>query len=125
MKPGWAGLCLLLATLPVPGGAIAGDHADTEIQHLLQFVAASDCTFVRNGKHHDSADAADHLRLKYERGRRYADSAEQFIDRLASASSWSGKTYTVSCQGTIEPSGAWLHRALLQYRQRVAERQIR
>ena len=32
-------------------------------------------------------DAADHLRLKHRRGKRYATSAETFIDRLASKSS--------------------------------------
>lgn len=109
---------LLLASLALPTTAMsAEDQADAEIQHLLGFVAASGCTFVRNGDPHDSADAADHLRLKYDRGRRYADTAEHFIDRLASASSWSGEPYTVTCGAITEPSGEWLHRALAEYRQ--------
>lgn len=109
---------LLLASLALPATAMTGeDQADAEIQYLLGFVAASGCTFVRNGDAHDSADAADHLRLKYDRGRRYADTAEHFIDRLASASSWSGKLYTVTCGEITEPSGEWLHRALAEYRQ--------
>ena len=95
-----------------------GAAADTEaeIQHLLEFVAASQCTFVRNGTEHDSEDAADHLRLKYRRGARYVNSAEQFIDRLASESSWTGRDYTVTCDGVTEPSAEWLHRALADYR---------
>ena len=109
---------LLVVSLALPTAAMAvEDQADTEIQYLLGFVAASGCTFVRNGDPHDSADAADHLRLKYDRGRRYADTAEHFIDRLASASSWSGKLYTVTCGDITEPSGEWLHRALAEYRQ--------
>ena len=109
---------LLAASLALSTTALAAqDQADREIQYLLGFVADSGCTFLRNGDAHDSADAADHLRLKYDRGRRYADTAEHFIDRLASGSSWSGKPYTVTCGEITKPSGEWLHRALAEYRQ--------
>ncbi len=106
-------LVLLLALVTNP--ATAGD-TDTEIQYLLQFVSSSGCTFTRNGSDHDPTDAADHLRLKYSRGKRYVNSAEQFIDRLATESSWTGKAYTVTCDGHTQPSGAWLHQALDAYR---------
>ena len=96
--------------------SLAADEADQEIQHLLTFVENSGCNFHRNGTDHDSAAAADHLRLKYSRGGRYADTAEHFIDRLASESSWTGRKYTVTCQGVTEPSGEWLHRELDAYR---------
>jgi hypothetical protein len=90
--------------------------AEAEIEYLLDFVASSGCTFIRNGSEHDSADAADHLRLKYRRGRRYADSAEGFIDNLASESSWTGRPYRVVCDGEAESSRAWLYRSLERYR---------
>lgn len=93
------------------------DRVDAEIEHLLDFVASSGCIFHRNGGDHDAADAADHLRLKLRRGGRYADTAENFIDRLASSSSWSGELYTVTCDDSTEPSGAWLHRELRSYRE--------
>ena len=109
-------LALLLALAgPLPAAASA--TAEREIGHLLDFVSASGCTFIRNGKEHDSMEAADHLRLKYERGRRYASSAENFIDRLASESSWTGKAYSVRCGESLEASGQWLHRELANYRQ--------
>ena len=109
---------LLLGTvLALPFGALAANDPDQEIQYLLDFVAGSGCSFVRNGSSHDPADAADHLRLKYQRGKRYADSAENFIDRLATESSWSGDSYTVDCNGSVQPTGAWLHQALERYRQ--------
>ena len=109
---------LLLGTvLALPFGALAANDPDQEIQYLLDFVAGSGCSFVRNGSSHDPADAADHLRLKYQRGKRYADSAENFIDRLATESSWSGDAYTVTCVGQTETSAEWLHRALADYRQ--------
>lgn len=108
---------LLICILALPRLALAEqDQAEREIQYLLQYVQQSGCDFNRNGSAHESADAADHLRLKYKRGNRYADSAENFIDRLASESSWTGETYTVTCAGITQPSGAWLHQALDNYR---------
>jgi len=111
---------LLACVLTLPGSAIAGTETEQEVEHLLQFVASRGCIFVRNGDDHDAADAADHLRLKYSRGKRYVGSAEQFIDRLATESSWSGDPYTVTCEGKTQTSAQWLHRALAGYRQRIA-----
>lgn len=109
---------LLFAPLafPRPVDAQHSAGADMEIQYLLAFVAGSDCTFIRNGTAHKAAEAADHLRLKYGRGKRYVDTPEQFIDRLASASSWSGEPYSVECDGQAELAGEWLHQALVDYR---------
>jgi hypothetical protein len=111
---------LLALALILPTHAIAAAAIDPEVEYLLEFVANSGCTFMRNGDDHASPDAADHLRLKYNRGKRYVDSAEQFIDRLATESSWSGDAYTVTCEGKTQPSAQWLHRALSQYRQTPA-----
>ena len=97
--------------------AMGGEDYDAEVQYLLGYVESSGCTFVRNGSEHDAAGAADHLRLKYNRGGKYVNSAEQFIDRLATESSWTGKVYTVTCDGVTQPSGEWLHRALAAYRE--------
>jgi hypothetical protein len=111
--------CLLLAlALALPGAATAGAETEQEVEYLLVFVAGSGCIFVRNGDEHDSVDAADHLRLKYSRGKRYVGSAEQFIDRLATESSWSGDPYTVICEGETQTSAQWLHQTLAEYRQR-------
>ena len=103
----------VIAVLPLwaaSGWAAVPATADREIQYLFEFVADSGCSFERNGSSHDSADAADHLRLKYRRGSRYVNTAEQFIDRLASESSWTGKAYTVTCDGETRTSNRWLHR---------------
>ena len=121
--PGWLLLLVLLLPSLLAAPTRAADDATTaaEIGYLLDFVATSGCTFIRNGSRNDPEAAADHLRLKYSNGKRYVNSAEQFIDRLASESSWSGKPYTVECQGTTEPSQTWLNRALADYRQQPAE----
>ena len=111
---------LIVIAVGGPLRVTAGEGTEQEIRYLLEFVAASGCTFVRNGSDHSSAEAADHLRLKYERGRRYANSAEDFIDHLASQSSWSGDTYTVRCGNDTLTSSLWLHRALAAHRGETA-----
>ena len=108
-------LTALLLSLVALGAGAAEDY-DAEVQYLLTYVEQSGCTFVRNGSEHDSAGAADHLRLKYSRGGKYVNSAEQFIDRLATESSWTGRAYTVTCDGVTHPSGEWLHSALEAHR---------
>ena len=89
---------------------------DPEVAYLLDYVAASGCTFTRNGEDHDAADAAAHLRMKYARAGHRVEGAEEFIEHLASASSWTGKPYTVTCAGNLSNSGDWLTQALTRHR---------
>jgi hypothetical protein len=110
-----ATLLLLTCSLSAPM-LVADEQVESEVAYLLEFVAGSGCDFVRNGSSHDPEEAADHLRLKYSRGKRYVNNAEQFIDRLASESSWTGRPYSVTCDGQSQPAGPWLHRALTTYR---------
>ena len=91
-------------------------HVEAEINALLEVVAKSGCDFQRNGSLHASPDAAEHLALKYSRGRRYVETTENFIDRLATKSSWSGRSYAVICDGVETPSGSWLHAQLFELR---------
>ena len=99
-------------------GSIATVHAgaDAEIRSLIHAVAESDCKFERNGSLHSAEAAAEHLELKYSRGKRYADSAEAFIQRLASKSSWSGKPYQMICDGQTQLTGDWLTATLQEIR---------
>ncbi len=83
-------------TLLVSGAAFSASM-DEEIDFLLDTVGNSDCVFTRNGKDHAAEDARDHLQMKRKRGKRYFDSSEEFIERLASKSSWSGKPYFIQC----------------------------
>jgi hypothetical protein len=114
---------LLVLALSMPAAALA-DQAETEIEHLISAVGESGCTFVRNGSRHDAEDAASHMRLKYRRGKRYATTAELFIERLASKSSFSGKPYTIDCPGTdAVPSGKWLSARLQEFREQQSRAQ--
>ena len=116
-------LILLAGSVPT---ALADTTADEEIRALVQSVAESGCEFNRNGSLHSAEAAAEHLELKYSRGKRYANSAEAFIDRLASKSSWSGKPYQMICDGEVQPAGDWLTSALARIRSsRTAPRAAR
>jgi hypothetical protein len=109
------GLLTLILTSLLGLSPAAVSDADEDVQFLLQYVSESGCTFIRNGERHESTAAADHLRMKYEHDRRHIKSAEQFIDRLASASSLSGQPYVVSCGGETQTSREWLNEALVIY----------
>ena len=101
-------ISVLLALL-LPGKGVVAADTEAEIEYLLAAIGSSGCTFIRNGKRHDSEAAEDHLRSKYRRGKRYAPTTEKFIERLASASSMSRKPYYIECAGQdAVPTGQWL-----------------
>ena len=114
---------LLAALLLANAAADATDSAEAaaEIDRLASAVGASGCTFIRNGKRYDAGDAEAHLRMKYRRGKRYAPTAELFIERLASRSSMSKKPYYIECDGS-EPvdTASWLTERLEEFRARAA-----
>ena len=113
-----AAILLALTLAPVAGFA---DDTEAAIQYLLQSIGESGCTFIRNGKSHSAEDAEAHLRMKYNRGRKYAGTAEKFIERLATASSWTNEPYSIRCGDAPEtPTGEWLKAKLEQYRAAAA-----
>ncbi len=112
----FGGLLALLTSFA--SAAALNETATREIDHLLDSVSTSGCIFIRNGREHEPAEAAEHLRTKYRQAHRYVNSAENFIDRIASESSISGRPYRVNCEGDEEPTRTWLHRALAEYRER-------
>ena len=88
-----------------------------EVNYLINAVSESGCNFVRNGKEHTSSEAVDHLQMKARRGKRYYDTADEFIDRIASKSSWSGKPYLIQCDGQLAVTASdWFTRVLTEYR---------
>lgn len=107
-----ATVCLLFMAL-----SAHADTANDEIVYLLDAIGTSGCTFVRNGKSHSAEEARSHLSMKYRRGSKYAGSAEKFIERLASKSSFSGKPYYMECEGEPrQEAGVWLSEQLAAYR---------
>ena len=110
-------LLLLIALFAGQTTAFA-QSPEVEIDYLLTAIGSSDCTFIRNDTRHTAADAEDHLRMKYRKTKRYIDSAEEFITRLASESSWTGKPYAIECTDSgAQSSSDWLSARLTTYRQ--------
>lgn len=106
---------LAISTLAL-APALAADAPDPEIEYLLSAVADSRCVFIRNGKEHTAAEAAEHLQMKYRRAGRRVDSAETFIARIASESSLSGRPYLIDCGGDSTPTREWLTEKLGEHR---------
>lgn len=99
--------------------ATAASVTDVEIVHLLGYLERSGCAVYRNGRWYSASDARAHLEKKYryllDRG--LVDTTEDFIDRVATASSMSGKPYQVKCDGREQVSSAeWLTAELQRLR---------
>ena len=107
----------LAVTTPAPG-AKPTTPAE-EIEQLLQRVAnARGVVFIRNGSEHTAADAAAHLRRKLGAVKGRIKTPEQFIDKLATRSSMTGKAYRVRLpDGREVESAAWFNTLLRELRQ--------
>ena len=69
--------------------------------------------FIRNGSEYDGKKAADHLRQKWKYAGKRISTADQFIDNLATASSFSGKKYRIRfADGRTADSGVYFHEQL-------------
>jgi len=100
-------ICILLSTNFVSA------KENKEIDFLLSFVEASECTFIRNGKEYESKEARKHLEKKYNYAKSRIKSAEDFINRIATKSSMSKKPYHVRCQvEEVVLTSQWLAGAL-------------
>jgi hypothetical protein len=110
-------LCLLLAAAPAHSTPNA--HTAQTIRHLIDYVAGSGLTFVRNTGEHTPAEAAAHMEKKYDHFRDDIDTAEEFIDLCATRSLLSGKPYLViDDRGRTVPTADWLRAELAAYRTR-------
>lgn len=90
-----------------------------EVNFLLGDVEASGCEFYRNGTWHDAKSAQAHLRAKYKYlvARNQINTAEDFIARAATESSFSGQPYEVRCNGGAPvASKQWLQDELAHFR---------
>lgn len=111
---------LLLLLVTRAGIAVSND----EIGYLLSFVADSNCTFIRNGKNYSGVKAAEHLEYKYSRFKTRITTAELFVEKIASKSSFSNKPYEVQCDTTIKSTHQWLFEALDAFRKQEKSHNI-
>ena len=106
---------LYLAAFVLPAGAET--VTEGEIALLLTYIEGSECTFLRNGKEHGSAEAREHIGKKYDYVKKRVATAEDFIEYAATKSSLSGKAYLVRCDGVEMATAEWLKAELALIRQ--------
>ena len=119
---------LIIAVLTVIGlgcgnvSARAVDLPSTskeEIDYLLAYLKNSGCQFNRNGKWYNADEAVSHIDAKYNYliKKEMLSSTEDFIDKAATKSSMSGKSYLVQCGNEAPaPSSLWFMEELARYR---------
>jgi hypothetical protein len=117
MKP--VSFVLLLLPFGLAQAQAPTPQARVEIEALFARLGDSACRFERNGRWHDAARAQKHLRRKYDYlvERDQVPDTETFIDRAASRSSLSGKSYRVRCGDAAPvPSRDWFEVELARLR---------
>jgi Family of unknown function (DUF5329) len=111
---------LMLGLMLTPARSIAQAHpVQEEVEHLLTFVAVSNCDFYRNGTWYTATQAQAHLREKYAivfPGFQ-ASTAEEFIEKVATKSAFTGIAYETRCAGQKSMAVSdWLLGELRHYR---------
>jgi hypothetical protein len=96
------GACMLAAVQAAPPPAELA-----RIERLIQFVETQkDIRFLRNGGSYSAKDAAKFLRRKFEKMGEHVNTAQQFIEQIASKSSTSGEIYRIRFADGREVSAA-------------------
>jgi Family of unknown function (DUF5329) len=89
-------LLLWGASLPASAWAAPTPAERARIERLIEFVEGQkDIRFVRNGSAYSPKDAARFLRRKFEKMGEHVNTAQQFIEQIASKSSTSGEVYRI------------------------------
>jgi len=113
-------LLLMLGLLWVPVvHAEPPINVQLEVDFLLGYIEGSGCEFYRNSTWHDSKAAQVHLRDKYRylAARGLINSTEDFIEKVATQSRFSGEPYRVKCQdGATVTTNQWLRAELTRLR---------
>lgn len=113
------GLVLLSCLFATVGQANSqGDSAEKVFVYLIDNVAKSQLTFIRNGTEYSSQEAADHIRKKYEYFKSRIESIDDFIQMCASKSLMSGEPYLVSTAHGKILLEKWLREILNEYGER-------
>lgn len=108
---------ILIASIVSASSAKSAESLDQTISYLIDYVASSKATFIRNGTSHTAAEGAEHIRVKYAHFKKEIKTPEDFIRLSASKSILSGKPYLVRLpDGSEMHLDAWLTDALKRRR---------
>jgi Family of unknown function (DUF5329) len=90
--------------------AVASATEMARIERLIKFVESrQDMQFIRNGTSYSCADAAKFMRGKFEMMGDQVNTAQQFIDQIASKSSTTGQPYLIRyADGKTVPAALFL-----------------
>lgn len=113
--------CSVISLAVLVGSARAAPTpvAKVEIAYLLQHIEESGCEFYRNGTWYDGKRARAHLTDKYDylTVRNQIVNTDDFIEKAATKSSFSGLAYEIRCgNGAPVESNPWLRKVLAVYR---------
>ena len=110
-------LAILLPPAPVSAENPKSPTEREKIEYLLGRIENSGIRFERNGTEYDGKKAREHLEFKLNWAGSRIKTAEQFIRRLATESSESGKPYHVILpDGRRIESAVWLRTQLANLR---------
>lgn len=103
-------LPLLLLFITLPLASAADESAATKINGLINHVESlTGATFIRNGKEYTAANAAKFLRGKWDSNKKDVKTPEDFITKVATKSSTTGKPYLIRFKdGKETPCGEYL-----------------
>lgn len=87
-----------------------------EVNKLISSVSSSECQFERNGIWYNGRDAASHLKTKFNATEKRLQTAEQFIQFVASSSSITKKPYKIRCGEKASDARVWLSQKLKELR---------
>jgi hypothetical protein len=115
-------LLILLLLQTLSERAFSAESLEHTIQYLIDYVAKSDATFIRNGVNHTPAKAVEHIKAKNARFKNEIKTPEDFIRLSASKSLLTGKPYLVRTpDGKEMHLDVWLTDALREYRAKKHE----
>ena len=107
----------LLSFMLLHSSVSAQAEYKSEIVHLLEYIKATECTYIRNGTSHSGTEAAAHIQKKYDYFKNDIASAEDFIRLSATKSTMFGNKYYIKCSRSPKiESGVWLLKELGRYR---------
>lgn len=111
---------LLLLTVLLPTLSAAAATPETamqdEVDYLLSAVDSDSCTFVRNDISYSNDEFQQHLRSKLAVNEEIINSAEDFIEKIATRSSISESPYVALCGGELQIMKDWFTELLMSYR---------
>jgi hypothetical protein len=107
---------ILFVILVVFQHAECEEPVNREIHHLLQYIENAGCSFIRNNKAYEGAEARAHIQKKYDYFKARIKTTDDFITLAATKSSMSGKPYKVRCNDREISCAEWLNAELQMFR---------